>query len=150
MTGGAGFIGSHLCEALVEAGDEVVCVDDLSSGSEANVAHLRGSGRFELIVDDACQALGDVVGPFDTVVHLACPASPADYLAHPLETLAVGSKGTEAALRLAQARGARFVLASTSEVYGDPLVHPQSESYWGNVNPNCLSDESAKRLLSNG
>ena len=148
VTGGAGFIGSHLCEALVEAGDEVVCVDDLSSGSEANVAHLRASGRFELIIDDACQVLGDVVGPFDTVAHLACPASPADYLAHPLETLAVGSKGTEAALRLAQARGARFVLASTSEVYGEPLVHPQTEAYWGNVNPVGLRSvyDEAKRF----
>ena len=135
VTGGAGFIGSHLCEALVGRGDQVVCVDDFSSGSEANVAHLLGSGHFELVVGDACQVLGGVEGQVDSVAHLASAASPADYLARPLETLAAGSRGTEAGLRLAHAHRARFVLASTSEVYGDPLVHPQPETYWGNVNP---------------
>jgi dTDP-glucose 4,6-dehydratase len=135
ITGGAGFIGSHLCEALIERGDAVVCVDDFSSGSEENIEALAGSERFELLHGDACGVLDKVDGPVDAVAHLASPAAPADYLAHPLETLAVGSRGTEAALRLAQAHGARFVLTSTSEVYGDPLVHPQREDYWGNVNP---------------
>jgi dTDP-glucose 4,6-dehydratase len=135
VTGGAGFIGSHLCEALVERGDSVVCVDDFSSGSEENIEALAGSKLFELLHGDVCVVLDKVAGPVSAVAHLASPASPADYLAHPLETLAVGSRGTEAALRLAQAHGARFVLASTSEVYGDPLVHPQREEYWGNVNP---------------
>jgi dTDP-glucose 4,6-dehydratase len=135
VTGGAGFIGSHLCEALVGAGDFVVCVDDFSSGSRANVAQLFASGRFELVVGDVCDVVEGLDGPVSTVAHLASPASPADYLAHPLETLKAGSRGTEAALKLAQAHQARFVLASTSEVYGDPLVHPQPETYWGNVNP---------------
>ena len=135
VTGGAGFIGSHLCEALVERGDSVVCVDDFSSGSEENIEALAGSKLFELLHGDVCVVLDKVAGPVSAVAHLASPASPADYLTHPLETLAVGSRGTEAALRLAQAHGARFVLASTSEIYGDPLVHPQREDYWGNVNP---------------
>ena len=135
ITGGAGFIGSHLCEALVKLGDTVVCVDDFSSGSVDNIASLASSERFELLRGDVCHVLDEVAGPVDTVAHLASPASPADYLAHPLETLATGSRGTEAALRLALAHNARFVLASTSEVYGDPLVHPQIEDYWGNVNP---------------
>jgi dTDP-glucose 4,6-dehydratase len=110
-------------------------VDDFSSGSEENIEALAGSKLFELLHGDVCVVLDKVAGPVSAVAHLASPASPADYLAHPLETLAVGSRGTEAALRLAQAHGARFVLASTSEVYGDPLVHPQREEYWGNVNP---------------
>lgn len=135
MTGGAGFIGSHLCEALIGQGDSVACVDNLSSGSESNVADLAASGRFDLIVGDACEVLSSMPGPVSTVAHLASLASPPDYLAHPLETLAVGSRGTEAALKLAHVHGARFILASTSEIYGDPLVHPQPESYWGNVNP---------------
>ena len=135
VTGGAGFIGSHLCEALVERGDSVVCVDDFSSGSEENIEALAGSDRFKVVRGDVCDILDKVDGPVDTIAHLASPASPADYLARPLETLAVGSRGTEAALRFAHAHGARFVLASTSEVYGDPLVHPQREDYWGNVNP---------------
>ncbi len=135
ITGGAGFIGSHLCEALIERGDAVVCVDDFSSGSEANIEALTKSERFELLYGDACQVLDKLDGPIYTVAHLASPASPADYLAHPLETLAAGSRGTEAALKLAERRGARFVLASTSEVYGEPLEHPQREEYWGNVNP---------------
>jgi len=135
VTGGAGFLGSHLSEALVARGDAVVCIDDFSSGSEANIAALTGSGLFELLYGDVCAVLDKVEGLVDTVAHLASPASPADYLAHPLETLAAGSRGTEAALRLAQAHGARFLQASTSEIYGEPVVHPQREDYWGNVNP---------------
>lgn len=135
VTGGAGFIGSHLCQALIDQGDAVVCVDDLSSGSESNVANLASSGRFEFVRGDACEVLSTISGPVSSIAHLASPAAPPDYLARPLETLAVGSRGTEAALRLTQANGARLLLASTSEVYGDPLVHPQVESYWGNVNP---------------
>jgi len=141
VTGGAGFVGSHLCDALVGAGSEVVCVDDLSSGSRSNVAALleaRGAGgsggRFSLIEADVAGGI-PVEGPFDAVLHLASAASPPEYLARPLETLAVGSSGTLNALDLAGRCGARFLLASTSEVYGDPAVHPQTESYWGNVNP---------------
>ncbi len=134
ITGAAGFIGSHLCERLIERGDEVVCVDDLSSGRLDNVTALKASSRFEYLIHDVTSDI-PVSGPIDAVVHLASPASPPDYLRHPLETLAVGSRGTENALRLAHEHGARFLLASTSEVYGDPLVHPQREDYWGNVNP---------------
>lgn len=139
VTGGAGFLGSHLCRALVARGDAVVCVDDLSSGSAQNVADLVGLGsdRFELVVADVSSSLpvGGSPGSLRAVAHLASPASPPEYLARPLETLAVGSRGTELALELAYRHGARFLLASTSEVYGDPLEHPQSERYWGNVNP---------------
>ncbi|WP_084724428.1 UDP-glucuronic acid decarboxylase family protein [Streptacidiphilus melanogenes] len=134
VTGGAGFIGSHLCERLISRGDQVVCVDDLSSGRHDNIADLLGSDRFEFLKQDITERL-DVDGPVDAVMHLASPASPPDYLRRPLETLAVGSRGTENALRLARRHGARFVLASTSEVYGDPAIHPQREDYWGNVNP---------------
>ena len=134
VTGGAGFLGSHLCEALLGRGDAVVCVDDYSTGDEANVAHLAGRAGFELVVADVSAGL-PVDGRVDAVAHLASPASPPAYLARPLATLAVGSEGTRHALELAAAHGARFVLASTSEVYGDPAVHPQPESYWGNVNP---------------
>lgn len=136
VTGGAGFLGSHLCDALVGRGDQVVCVDDLSSGRAANVAHLVAGApdRFELVVADVSRQL-PVDGPVDAVAHLASPASPPEYLARPLETLAVGSEGTRRALELAASHEARFLLASTSEVYGDPLVHPQPEGYWGNVNP---------------
>ncbi|HAM03102.1 MAG TPA: NAD-dependent dehydratase [Acidimicrobiaceae bacterium] len=134
VTGGAGFLGSHLCDALVARGDRVVCVDDLSTGSEANVAQLVGHEGFELMVQDVSRGL-DVEGQVDGVLHLASPASPPAYLARPLETLAVGSEGTRHALALATAHGARCLLASTSEVYGDPEVHPQTEGYWGNVNP---------------
>ena len=133
ITGGAGFLGSHLCEALVARGDSVVCVDDLSSGRLENIGHLRHE-NLEFIRADVSLGL-DLPGPFDAVAHLASPASPPLYLRRPLETLAVGSAGTDHALRLAGRDGARFVLASTSEVYGDPAVHPQSEDYWGNVNP---------------
>jgi dTDP-glucose 4,6-dehydratase len=134
VTGGAGFLGSHLCDALIARGDSAVCVDNLSTGRPANVAHLMDSAGFAFVEADVSAAL-DVPGPVDAVAHLASPASPPEYLRLPLETLAVGSRGTENALRLAQQHGARFVLASTSEVYGDPAVHPQSEDYWGNVNP---------------
>jgi dTDP-glucose 4,6-dehydratase len=133
VTGGAGFLGSHLCYALVARGDQVVCVDDLSTGTVENLEGLTASG-FDLVVTDVSTGIA-VKGSLDAVIHLASPASPPDYLARPLETLAVGSEGTRHALELASDRGARFVLASTSEVYGDPEVHPQPESYWGNVNP---------------
>ncbi len=133
ITGGAGFLGSHLCEVLVARGDSVVCVDDLSSGRLENIGHLRHE-NLEFIRADVSQGL-DLPGPFDAVAHLASPASPPLYLKRPLETLAVGSAGTDHALRLAGRDGARFLLASTSEVYGDPAVHPQPEDYWGNVNP---------------
>jgi dTDP-glucose 4,6-dehydratase len=134
VTGGAGFIGSHVCERLIERGDDVVCVDDLSSGVVENVRHLTDSPRFLFSRQDISAALS-VDGHVDAVAHLASPASPPDYLSRPLETLAVGSRGTENALELAHRHGARFVISSTSEVYGDPLAHPQRESDWGNVNP---------------
>ena len=134
VTGGAGFLGSHLCDAILARGDSAVCVDNLATGRPDNVAHLMGSPGFTFVEADVSLAL-DVPGPVDAVAHLASPASPPEYLRLPLETLAVGSRGTENALRLAHQHGARFVLASTSEVYGDPAVHPQSEDYWGNVNP---------------
>jgi dTDP-glucose 4,6-dehydratase len=134
VTGGAGFVGSHLCRALIARGDEVVCIDDLSTGSEANVADLAGHPHFSFEREDVSVSL-TVAGHVDAVAHLACPASPPDYLRLPLETLAVCSRGTELALGLAEANDARLVLASTSEVYGDPLIHPQVETYWGNVNP---------------
>ncbi len=134
MAGGAGFLGSHLCEALVARGDRVVCLDDLSTGRPENVAHLDGHPDFELVVADVSAGV-PVEGPVDAVCHLASPASPPAYLARPLETLAVGSEGTRRLLDLATEARARFVLASTSEVYGDPEVHPQPESYRGNVDP---------------
>jgi len=134
VTGGAGFLGSHLCDALIARGDEVVCVDNLSTGRAENVAHLAGRSGFGLLQADVTASF-DARGPFGAVAHLASPASPPAYLERPLETLAVGSKGTENALLIAERDGARFVLASTSEVYGDPQVHPQPEDYWGNVNP---------------
>ena len=134
VTGGAGFLGSHLCEALAARGDRVVAVDDLSTGLAQNLASLEDAPGFELVVADVSVDL-PVAGPVHAVLHFASPASPPDYLARPLETLAVGSEGTRRALTLAHEHGARFVLASTSEVYGDPAVHPQAESYWGNVNP---------------
>lgn len=134
VTGGAGFLGSHLCEAMLERGAEVVCVDNLSTGSMVNIEHLLGSSGFSFVLADISEGI-EVRGSVDAVAHLACPASPSAYLSMPLETLRVGSRGTEAALDLAHAHSARFLLASTSEVYGDPAVHPQPESYWGNVNP---------------
>ncbi len=134
VLGGAGFVGSHLCDHLLGRGDEVVCVDDFSTGRRSNVAHLKGHPAFSLVEADISVSI-PVDGPVGGVFHLASPASPPDYLALPLETLAVGSEGTRRALELAHAHGARFLLASTSEVYGEPGVHPQSEAYWGYVNP---------------
>ncbi|MCD2196197.1 GDP-mannose 4,6-dehydratase [Actinomycetospora endophytica] len=147
VTGGAGFLGSHLCEALLRRGDEVVCVDDLSTGRRENLDGFFGDPAFAFVQVDVSEPFV-VDGEVDAVAHLASPASPPDYHRLPLETLAVGSRGTENALKLAVAHGARFVLASTSEVYGDPLVHPQTEDYWGNVNsvgPRSVYDE-AKRF----
>jgi dTDP-glucose 4,6-dehydratase len=133
VTGGAGFLGSHLCDYLVGAGHRVVCVDNLETGSLQNVEHLRGS-EFLFVNHDITQHL-EIDEPVDFVFHLASPASPIDYLRLPLQTLKVGSYGTHNALGLAKFKRARFLLASTSEVYGDPTVHPQPETYWGNVNP---------------
>ena len=134
VTGGAGFLGSHLCEALLDGGTEVVCLDSFLTGSPANVAHLTGRPGFRLVRCDLTDFV-HVPGEVDLVLHFASPASPIDYLQLPIETLKVGSVGTWHALGLAKDKGARFVLASTSEVYGDPRVHPQPESYWGHVNP---------------
>ena len=133
VTGAAGFIGSHLCEALLERGHSVIGIDNLVTGDMANVAHLRDCD-FEFIRHDITQYI-DVDGTVDCVLHWASPASPIDYLELPIQTLKVGSLGTHNALGLAKAKRARFVLASTSEIYGDPLEHPQRETYWGNVNP---------------
>jgi dTDP-glucose 4,6-dehydratase len=133
VTGGAGFLGSHLCDALVAEGHRVICVDNLETGSLQNVEHLRGES-FTFMHHDITGHL-EVEGPVDLVYHLASPASPIDYLRLPLQTLKVGSHGTHNALGLAKWKRARFLLASTSEVYGDPLIHPQPETYWGNVNP---------------
>jgi dTDP-glucose 4,6-dehydratase len=133
VTGGAGFIGSHLCRTLIGNGVDVVAVDNLSTGDRENVADLEGS-VFTLLEHDVVAGI-PVDGPVDTILHFASPASPTAYLARPLETLAAGSEGTRNALDFARDRDARLVLASTSEVYGDPLEHPQRESYWGNVNP---------------
>ncbi|MEE1942100.1 NAD-dependent epimerase/dehydratase family protein [Streptomyces sp. TRM 70361] len=138
VTGGAGFLGSHLCERLLDDGHEVVAVDNLLSGTERNLTRLLGRPGFTFLRRDVCapNALADLPGgPCGLVFHLACPASPADYLRLPLETLETGSSGTRNALELAARDGARMVLASTSEVYGDPQVHPQREDYWGHVNP---------------
>ncbi|WP_315094153.1 UDP-glucuronic acid decarboxylase family protein [uncultured Cellulomonas sp.] len=134
VTGGAGFLGSHLCTALLERGAEVVCLDSFLTGTPANVAHLMDRRAFRLLRCDVTDFV-HVPGPVDLVLHLASPASPVDYLQLPIETLKVGSIGTCHALGLAKDKGARFVLASTSEVYGDPQVHPQPEDYWGHVNP---------------
>ena len=134
VTGGAGFLGSHLCERLLEAGIRIACLDNFSTSSPRNVAHLLGRPGFQLTDYDVTRPLY-VPGEVDLVLHLASAASPADYLRLPLETLEVGAVGTLNALGLAEDKGARFVLASTSEVYGDPRQHPQSEEYWGNVNP---------------
>ncbi len=134
ITGGAGFLGSHITDVLVDRGDEVVAVDNLITGSLSNVAHLDGHPRFTFVHHDVSTFIS-VDGPVDAVMHFASPASPVDYLQMPIQTLKVGSLGTHNSLGLAMAKGARFVLASTSEVYGDPLVHPQDETYWGNVNP---------------
>ena len=134
VTGGAGFLGSHLCTALLERGAEVVCLDSFLTGTPANVAHLMGRVGFHLVRCDVTDFV-HVPGPVDLVLHFASPASPVDYLQLPIETLKVGSIGTCHALGLAKDKDARLVLASTSEVYGDPQVHPQPEDYWGHVNP---------------
>ncbi len=134
VTGGSGFLGSHLCDALLARGDEVVAIDDLSTGRRENLAHLAGVAGFTFVEHDVTTHF-EVDGPLDAVLHFASPASPPEYLALPVATLMVGSRGTHNALGLARAKGARFMVASTSEVYGDPQVHPQTESYWGNVNP---------------
>lgn len=149
VTGGAGFLGSHLCERLLDSGVGVDCADNLVSGSAGNVEHLLGRPGFRFLeVDVSSPRCVEVMeGPYDLVLHFACPASPVDYLRLPLETLDVGSLGTRNALRIAHRDGARFLLASTSEVYGDPLVHPQREDYWGNVNPvgpRSVYDESKR------
>jgi dTDP-glucose 4,6-dehydratase len=136
VAGGAGFLGSHLCDSLIDRGDTVVCLDDLSTGSRDNVSHLLGHDRFRLVETDVSKALGlEESGSIDAVCNLASPASPPAYLARPFDTLAVGSEGTRRLLELAREHGARFLMASTSEVYGDPEVHPQVESYRGNVDP---------------
>jgi dTDP-glucose 4,6-dehydratase len=134
VTGGAGFLGSHLCEHLLERDVEVVCLDNFLTGSPQNVEHLMGHPGFRLLRCDVSDYV-HVPGPVDLVLHFASPASPLDYLRMPIETLKVGSLGTLHTLGLAHEKGARYVLASTSEVYGDPLQHPQTEEYWGNVNP---------------
>lgn len=149
VTGGAGFVGSHLCGRLLDDGCEVVCLDNLVTGARDNVAALRQRDGFGFVHGDATdpKVWRALPGRFDAVLHFACPASPTDYLRLPLETLDVGSNGTRFALDRAHADGARFVLASTSEVYGDPLEHPQCESYWGNVNPvgpRSVYDESKR------
>jgi len=134
ITGGAGFIGSHLCERFLAEGDDVICVDNFLTGTADNVAHLFSERRFTFIQQDVTTYIY-VKGPLDAILHFASPASPVDYLELPIQTLKVGSIGTHKALGLAKEKNARFLLASTSEVYGDPLVHPQKEDYWGNVNP---------------
>jgi dTDP-glucose 4,6-dehydratase len=146
VTGGAGFVGSHLCGQLLADGDEVVCVDNFLTGNPDNVAEWRDHPDFTMVEADITEVL-PVDGRVDAILQFASPASPVDYLELPIETLLVGSAGTLACLELAEKHGARLVLASTSEVYGDPLVHPQPESYWGNVNsigPRSVYDE-AKR-----
>jgi dTDP-glucose 4,6-dehydratase len=134
ITGGAGFIGSHLCERFLAEGHEVIAVDNLITGNLANLEPLRADSRFSFIRHDCSHPL-EIDGPIDNVLHFASPASPVDYLRHPIPTLKAGSLGTHNSLGLAKAKHARYLLASTSEVYGDPEQHPQREDYWGNVNP---------------
>jgi dTDP-glucose 4,6-dehydratase len=134
ITGGAGFIGSHLCDRFLADGHEVVCMDNLISGSLDNIAHLRDRPDFTFVRHDVSRYIA-VDGPIGAVLHFASPASPIDYFKYPIQTLKVGALGTHNALGVAKAFGSRFLLASTSECYGDPLVHPQPETYWGNVNP---------------
>lgn len=134
ITGGAGFLGSHLCDRFLREGHLVIAMDNLITGSVRNIEHLAGHERFRFIKHDVTEYIY-IEGPLDAVLHFASPASPIDYLQLPIQTLKVGALGTHKALGLARAKGARFLLASTSEVYGDPLTHPQSEDYWGNVNP---------------
>ncbi len=147
VTGGAGFVGSHLCDRLLEMGYDVVCMDNLLTGTEHNITHLMGNPGFKFVRHDVTESI-PIVGAVDAVLHFASPASPIDYLKMPIQTLEVGSIGTQKALLLAKEKKARFLLASTSEVYGDPLVNPQPETYWGNVNsigPRAVYDE-AKRF----
>ena len=146
ITGGAGFIGSHLCDHFLAQGDEVICMDNLLTGSVSNIAHIRDP-RFAFIEYDVTNFIY-IDGPVDAVLHFASPASPIDYLRLPIHTLKVGAIGTHRALGLARVKRARFLLASTSEVYGDPLLHPQVEDYWGNVNPVGLRGvyDEAKRF----
>ncbi len=134
ITGGAGFLGSHLCERFLREGHEVLCMDNLITGDMNNIAHLIGHPGFHFIRYDVTEYVY-VDGPVDYILHFASPASPIDYLKLPIQTLKVGSLGTHKTLGLAKAKRARFLIASTSEVYGDPEIHPQTESYWGNVNP---------------
>jgi dTDP-glucose 4,6-dehydratase len=134
VTGGAGFLGSHLCDRLLAEGNKVIAIDNLITGDVKNIAHLIGNPDFRFVKHDVTEYIF-IDGPVDYILHFASPASPIDYLKLPIQTLKVGSLGTHKALGLAKAKGARFLLASTSEVYGDPLIHPQPESYWGNVNP---------------
>ncbi len=134
VTGGAGFLGSHLCDRLLSEGYRVTALDNLVTGDTRNIAHLLGNENFRFIKYDVTEYIY-IDGPVDFILHFASPASPLDYLKLPIQTLKVGSLGTHKALGLAKAKEARFLLASTSEVYGDPLLHPQPESYWGNVNP---------------
>jgi dTDP-glucose 4,6-dehydratase len=134
ITGGAGFIGSHLCERFLRDGHDVVAVDNLITGLEANIAHLRGDKRFAFMKHDVSNEIS-IDGPVQAVLHFASPASPIDYLKYPIQTLKVGSLGTHNTLGLAKAKQAKYLIASTSEVYGDPQVHPQTEDYWGHVNP---------------
>ncbi len=148
VTGGAGFIGSHLCERFLGEDHEVICVDNLLTGERDNIAHLMQNPKFTFLEQDITNYLY-VKGELDAIMHFASPASPVDYLELPIQTLKVGSLGTHKALGLAKEKKARILVASTSEVYGDPLVHPQQESYWGNVNPvgpRCVYDES-KRFM---
>lgn len=134
ITGGAGFLGSHLCDRYLKEGYEVICMDNLSTGSTQNINHLMGVDEFTFVKHDVTNYI-HVKGNLDLILHFASPASPIDYLEMPIQTLKVGSLGTHKALGLAKEKGARFLLASTSEVYGDPQIHPQNEDYWGNVNP---------------
>jgi len=146
VTGGAGFLGSHLVDCLIGRGHKVIAVDNLVTGSLENIAHLAGNKNFKFIEQDVTEFLF-FTGPVNYVWHFASPASPIDYLELPIQTLKVGSLGTHKALGLARHKGARFLLASTSEIYGDPLVHPQTEEYWGNVNtigPRGCYDESKR------
>lgn len=147
ITGGAGFLGSHLCDRFIAEGDEVICMDNLITGSQDNIAHLIGNPKFKFIHYDVTNFVY-VSGDLDFILHFASPASPIDYLQLPIQTLKVGSLGTHKTLGLAKEKNARFLLASTSEVYGDPLVHPQPENYWGNVNPVGLRGvyDEAKRF----
>ncbi len=134
ITGGTGFLGSHLCDLFLAEGHQVIAMDNLITGDIRNIAHLAGNENFRFIKHDVTEYIY-IDGELDAILHFASPASPIDYMRYPIQTLKVGALGTHKALGLARAKGARFLLASTSEVYGDPLVHPQREDYWGNVNP---------------